>query len=286
MLTQIKLVDGAYEMLLRPRTGVAHSSLEKGYPTVREVTTDRTDDDGTTDTTDKHGAAAVSLKLVLYQHGTTRAIIDELSSFSSPSQRPYLYVSDDEWTQDRRIMLRPDQFSQPIEAGRGALRDVQASWKAPTGLWEAVTETTVSILADTGASGGRTYPRTYPRTYTATTSTSRAEVINPGTVPCHWIARFYGPCTAPALRNELTGQRLQFAPTLVLGAGEYVEVDSAERTALFESDPDQDRVGDIQFESNSWWKLGHRGVQTIRYVPSSASPGAKAEFRFRPKWLM
>lgn len=285
MLTQVKLVDGAYEMLLRPRAGVAHVNLDKTFPAIREVTSDRTDNDGTDDTTSRHGAAAVSIALILYQGGGTRAVIDELGGFCHPSQRPYLLVSDDEWAQDRRVLLRADQFSWPIEAGQGATRKVQASWKAPAGVWEAATETLLTVLADTPGTGGRSYPRTYPRTYTSTTSSSKVDFVNPGNVACHWTARFYGPCVAPALRNEVTGQRLQFSSTLTLAGGEYVEVDSAERTAYLLSDSSQSRLGDIQFESNTWWQLGHRGTQQIRYTPQSASPGSIAEFRFRPKWF-
>jgi hypothetical protein len=97
LLTEIKLVDGNREMLIRPRAGIAHTSLDVSFPSIREVTANRTDDDGARDTTFRHGAAAVSLALRLYQGGGTRAIVDELRAHrqAQPST-VYLVDLDDE----------------------------------------------------------------------------------------------------------------------------------------------------------------------------------------------
>lgn len=284
MLTEIKLVDGNLEMLIRPRTGIAHSNLDVSFPAIREVTANRTDDDGARDTTTRHGAAAVSLTLKLYQGGTTRAIIDELKGFCRPGSRPYLVVTDDEWAQVRRIMLRADQVSAPIEAGQGATRNLQASWKAPDGLWEDNDQTSLTVVADLPSTSGFSFPLVFPLALESTLSGGAVEAVNVGNVPAHWTGRLYGPCTAPRLINELTGEELTFAESLVLGAGEYVEVSSRDRTAYLLSDTSQSRLNDVDFSASRWWQL-QPGPQQIRYAPTEPTAGSQAELTFRPRWL-
>jgi hypothetical protein len=284
LLTEIKLVDGTREMVLRPRTGIAHTSLDVAFPGIREVVANRTDDDGTRDTTTRHGAAAVSLALRLYETGNTRLLIDEFKGFCRPGQRPYLVVTDDEWPQVRRIMLRADQVSAPIEAGRGGIRDIQASWKAPDGLWEDNGQTSLTIAADVPSTTGFSFPLVFPLALAATLSSGAVETVNVGNVPAHWTARLYGPCTAPRLINSSTGQEVTFGESLVLAAGEYVEVSSQDRTAYLLSNTSQPRLGDVDFEVSRWWQL-QPGLQQIRYAPTEPTAGSQAELTFRPRWL-
>lgn len=284
MLTEIKLVDGTQEMILRPRDDIAHASLDVGFPSVREVVTDRTDDDGTDDTTSRLGSAAVSLTLKLYTAGTTRDLLDEFKGFCHPSKRPYLYVTDDEWPQVRRIQLRADQATSPIEAGRGPVRDVQASFKAPLGLWEDVDETPLTIAADLPSTSGFTFPVVFPLAMESTLSSGAAETVNVGNVAAHWTARLYGPCTAPVLVNEYTGEQLVFTDALELGVGEYVEVNTRDRTVYLLSDTDQSRLGYVDFDTSSWWLL-QPGLQRIRYAPTDPTAATQAVLSFRPRWL-
>lgn len=285
MLTQVSLVDGANTMILRPRDGIAVSKLDLGFPGIREVVEDRTDTSGALDTTSFHGASAVTLTLTLFQQGTTRALIDELRSYCGPSQRPYLVVSDDEWTSgDRRIQLRADQQSAPIESGKGALREVQVGWKAPDGIWETAAPVTVTLAADIASTVGLSWPVTWPIAYTPTQAVGAATITNPGVLPVHWVARLYGPCTAPALRNESLGVTLAFTAGLTLNAGDYIEVNSRDRSAYLLSDASQSRLNLLDFVGSNWWQI-QPGDQQIRYAPGTASAGASASITYRPAWL-
>jgi hypothetical protein len=284
LLTEIKLVDGNVEMLIRPRAGIAHTTLDVSFPAIREVVTNRTDDDGTRDTTTRHGAAAVSLALKLYQGGTTRAIIDELKGFCRPGSRPYLVVTDDEWGQVRRIMLRADQVSAPIEAGNGATRNLQASWKAPDGLWEDTEQTTLTVVADVPSSVGFSFPLTFPLALTPTSSGGSLHTTNVGNSPSHIVARLYGPCTAPRLINDTTGEAITFTTDLVLGPGDYIEISTRDRTAYLLSDTSASRLSMIDFSANTWWQL-QPGLQYLRYVGTDSSPGSQAVIYYRPVWL-
>jgi hypothetical protein len=285
MLTRVSLVAGDREMLLRPRDGIGAVNLDFGFPTIRAVEEERTDDDGVDDSTEFFGASAVSLTLSLYRPGTTRMLIDELRSYCHPALRPYLVVTDDEWTQPRRIRLRIDQQSTPIERGRGYLREVQVGWKAPDGAWEAVEEVQEAVNADvTGTGVGLQFPVTFPISFAATQSTGAALLFNLGNIPSHLVARLYGPCTAPKLINVTTGQQIAFKSSLVLGPGEYVEVNTRDQSAYLLSNPALSRLDDVDFLASSWWRM-QPGQQQVRYAPEAVSGGAEALIFYRPAWL-
>ncbi|MGI5171868.1 phage distal tail protein [Spirillospora sp. CA-253888] len=284
MLVEIKLVDGEREFLLRPRPGIADSAWDFGFPDIRVTSEVRTDDDGEDDTTSFHGASAITAKLRLYQ-GSTRNILDELRGWCAPGLRPYLVVDDDEWTGPRRVRLRCDQHSAPIESGTGAMRDVQLGWKAPAGQWEALDEVEVPDLsADIPSSVGLSLPVSLPVALTPTLSVGGATVTGQGNVAAHFTVRMYGPCAAPRLINETTGEAIGFTSSLVLGAGEYVEVDTRDKTAHLLSDPGISRLDAFDFTASSWWQI-QPGTQQVRYAPATASAGSVAQITYRPAWL-
>ena len=284
MLTEVKLVDGLRELLLAPRPGIALVGLDKGFPAIREDVEDAADADGTNDWTERYGAAAVVLTLRLYQAGGTRKIIDNLGMYCHPARRPYLVVADDEWETPRRVKLRANQLSWPIESGKGPIREVQATWQAPHGVWETLHPVPVPVGVDIPSSSGRTYPLVHPRSYAPTNASGAQPVVNPGNTASHFTARLYGPIVAPRLINMLTGQQIVFTSALTLGAGEYVQIDTSVRTAFLLGDPYVGRLGHIDFSINSWWQM-QPGVQHIRYTGEDPSPGAVAEITYHPAWL-
>lgn len=285
MLTQVKLVDGSREMPLRNRPGVAHVGLDKGFPAVRAVEEEMPDDDGVTDNTARYGAAAVTLTLRLYQQGGTRAVIDELASYCDPAMRPCLIVEDDEWPVARQVKLRADQMSAPIESGKGSIREVQVSWKAPHGVWEAAAEEHLMIPVDIPSSAGMSFPVNFPMSFAPTSAGGAQATTNLGGSRSHLTARLYGPVTAPQLWNDTTGQVLAFTDVLALGAGEYVEVNTRERTAFLLGDIWTSRLNEVDYEISEWWQM-QRGVNRIRYTGTNPGLGARAEIFYRPVWLV
>lgn len=286
MLTSVKLVDGSREMLLLDRRGegVFFQNLEAPMPEVREVSEPRTDDDGTRDTTELHGARACSIELLVTRQ--PRAIEDELSRFMHPRLRPYLVVEDDGWTQARRLMLRADTFDAPLtlDTARWDGRKISAGWKVPTGIWETSEAVEVTVTADVqGDTVGFTLPFTLPLSLEATAATGATILGNVGSVPSHFVARLYGPCTAPRLVNETTGEQIAFTSSLSLSPGQYVEIDTGERTADLMS-MNNSRLTMLDFEDTSWWRI-EPGDNQIRYNPEISSPGAAAVITYRPAWL-
>lgn len=286
MITAVRLVDGARELILHPRPDILPSSLDVSFPAVREVTEPRADDDGERDSTLLFGARGVALEMAVTDDVYAPAnLLDQVKAFLHPRTRPYLYVVDDGWGQERRILLRVDQLAEPY-AGYVAsqVRAVQLQWKAPDGIWEAADEVVETVNADVASTDGITLPLVLPLVFATTTATGAAQIANFGAVPSHFVAQLYGPCTAPELVNETTGERIAFTSDLTLGPGEYVEISTRDRTAYLNSDTAQTRLRYIDWDVTSWWRI-EPGDQTIRYAPATASAGAVAVATYRPAWL-
>lgn len=281
--TAVSLVDGAREMLLYPRDNVFVLNLAVGSPTIRVVTENRPDDDGESDSTARHGGRAVALDLRVTED--PEAVLDELTSFTGPAARPYLVMRSDAWAGPRRLRLRTDQWSAPVDADMPPnIRDMQAQWRAPDGIYEAVEESHLTVPVDIPSPAGVAFPITFPFSFAGTGSSGAVTVTNIGNTASHHVTRLYGPITAPRLINMLTGEQLAFTDSLVLGAGEYVEVDTREHSANLNGDPAIGRLGHLSFASSRWWRL-QPGVQNIRYTGTAPSAGAQAVFTYRPAWL-
>ncbi|WP_165975229.1 phage distal tail protein [Actinomadura rubrisoli] len=287
MKTAVRLVDGARQLNLHPSLDYIPQKLSVTSPPVREATEPRTDDDGERDSTTLFGGRAVSLEVVVVDEQVDcEVLLDQLKQFLHPRSRPYLYVTDDGWSQERRIRLRVDQWDEPYEGYKASQsRPVQLQWKAPDGIWEAVATVEETVNADlAGDPVGFTFPVTFPVTATATMSAGASTVVNLGGVPSHFSALLYGPCTGPRLINETTGEQIAFTESLVLGPGEYVEIATRERTAWLNSETSQSRLNFIDFDSTSWWRI-EPGDQQIRYAPLDTAGAAAAVITYRPAWL-
>lgn len=283
-ITKVRLVDGPREMSLSQRDDLRLRNLDVPYPAVRAVTEDRADDDGSRDTTNRHGARAVGIQLRIIDR--LSAIVDELGGFLHPSARPYLHVTDDEWSDERRLRLRVDQQSAPMGTDLYPFgRDVQVQWVAPDGVWEQAQSVSFTVNADTGVLTGRTYPLSFPRTYPTTQAAGALEHTNPGNSWQHYVARLYGPCVGPRFTNDTTGQTLAFTDQLVIPAGDYVEVNTQDRTAYYLSQAGASRLNNIDFANSQWWRLAP-GLNRLRYHPiSGVEAGSAAWGEYRPAWL-
>lgn len=285
-VTTVKLVNGSRELILRPRVadGIYLTSLDAPSPSIREVVEDRTDDDGTDDSTALHGARACTIELLVSR--AARAFEDEVGRYLHPLLRPYLVVADDGWAQTRRLRLRTDQWSAPLTSDVGPdQRKIQLQWTCPDGVWEAADEASETIEVDiTTDAGGISLPMTLPMSFAATSASGSHIVFNPGAVPSHMTVRLYGPCSGPRLLNQTTGEQIAFSPDLELAAGQYVEVHTCEQAAYAQGDVSVSRLNFFDFAVSSWWRL-EPGENSLRYAPADADAGAEAVVIYRPAWL-
>lgn len=280
----LSLVDGAAEMTISPRDGLFVQTLDVPSPVVREITESRTGSDGDRDTTQFFGGRTCSLELLATT--TPAAVRDELAVFMNPAARPYLVATDDEWPGARRLRLRADTLSAPLEAKTSpAAGKLLAQWKVPDGVWEDIDQVTTVVSVDTPSTGGLAVPVVMPATFSAATSTGARLFTNAGTIPLHWVARLYGPCTGPRFTLDSAGLALVFKPSMVLGGGEYLEIDSRERTVWLNGDTSNSRLNLLDYTLSTWWRLA-KGDNQIRYNPASGvGAGAVAELYTRTQWL-
>jgi len=107
-----------------------------------------------------------------------------------------------------------------------------------------------------------------------------------GTLRPRWTARLYGPAVGPKLTRDDTGQTFDFTDALVLGPGQYVELDFRAQTARLLSDPNQSVMGLVNFASYDWFPLDPGQAARMRYhATSGTAPGSVALITAYPVWM-
>src|SRR5882724_7910541 len=200
-----------------------------------------------------------------------------------------LTLTNDQWASPRTLTLRFDSKTAPVDNPVSA--DVAISWKVPSGVWQdaaPVEYDLAALLAPTGGlhlaagSGLHSVPVTGVH-LTASSGLSPSLVTVAGSAPPPWKAKLYGPCVGPKLANDTAGLDIAFLDSLVLAAGQYVEISSG-RTANLLSDPAQSQLGLLDFAHTSWWALQPGVTNFIRYHPTSGA-GSGAVLTFSPARL-
>jgi hypothetical protein len=281
-MTTLRLVDGNNTLQIYPNPNIELQSLDLGYPEVREDISDAPDTDGQIDLTTYYGGRVIAIELALLD--TPLALADQVRAFTSPAARPYLYVGEDEWGSERRARVRSAQATITRQRGLLQTATMQLQWKAPDGILEDATQQTISLPVFSPASStGVRFPTTFAMSWPITMNTSAQTFPIQGSVPINWVGRLYGPCTGPRFSLDTTGETLSF-PTLTLAAGDYLEIDTRNHTALVNGSPDASRLGQLDFAASTWWRL-RPGTNTVRYNPVTVAGGAQAVLFWRPAWL-
>lgn len=285
-VTKIRLFDETREVVLggrdHTRDDILVHTINPGSPTVRAVTEDRTGAHGAYDTTRFYGGRVVEMTATIW----SPALLREISTYLSPRLRPMLGVTDpDVYDGERFLLLRRDNFTPgDISHMSHVRRPLQFQWACPTGLWQATDPVSFELNAEGGFTAGRTYPETWPRVYPATAGTGQLRHDNPGTEPADQMARLYGPCNGPRYTCDTTGETLAFDEGLTINAGDYVEIDTANHTAYYLSDPAASRAQYLDWSVSSWWQVPP-GPSAVRYHPvSGVDAGCGAVATYRPSW--
>lgn len=271
---------------LVPHPLISVTSINIGLPDIRAVVEDRPGTEGTRDTTALIGARAVTINAELY--ATPAALADQWRTFMAPRKRVWLYVTDTEWVGQRRIVMRPDQWTDPITQGADDIfRAVQAQWRAPEGVWEDAAPTMVSLAAYAASTTGMTFTggMHFPIAWTAGVAVTGMLINNPGALPLHHQVKLYGSCNGPSLINDTVGQQLTFQPTFGVAAGVYIDLDTRERTANRNSLATDSQLGQMDLVNTQWWQLAP-GMNSIRFVPGSGVvAGSSAVLTYRNTYL-
>lgn len=101
----------------------------------------------------------------------------------------------------------------------------------------------------TSAAGGLTFPAAFNWEFSPS-GTGEVTVDNTGNIPTPGVFRIYGLATSPQILNMTTGDRIVIDGSV--SAGDYLEVNVAERKVLLNGNTDADRTNLIDFATTDW----------------------------------
>jgi hypothetical protein len=263
---------GSVLQITPSRGGLWLRDFDPGFADPREVVSSYPDRDGTLDLTRYVGARAVTLSVAAipspdYDQVLSHRMIpgddgaypascwaDALASWCRIGRRVRLFYQL-RGLPLRAMLLRPSQLGAPVSgSGTGRYeRSMQASWKVPDGMVfelpndqdadpsapdRALTGIPLGNAPVDGISFDTPFPFTPEISFSGSTSTpSVGNIAYAGTMPSYPIVRVRGGCTSPGFSiSDDSGIRasMDFSGNggLVVGSNEYLEVDTANRTAI------------------------------------------------------
>jgi hypothetical protein len=252
------------------------TSLDLGYPEIRDVMTNRPDRDGVIDRTLLMGSRAITIAITTLVGAGAR--IDQVAASFAPfmqaSARSELhYVLDRLGTPgqpapnpERMIRpLRPAGYSWPIEGDNE--RDIQLQFVASDSASLDPNQQTAVSYAGSSSAPGRTYNLVFNRIYpVGGGSPTTGYLQSYGDLPWYPLLRLYGPITAPYLFiGTSTTLNIQFQNSFTLGAGQYVEVDCFARTAWLNGDHTKPALSSINWSTTRWGPIPGGGRLGTRY---------------------
>jgi hypothetical protein len=238
-------------------SGYFCSELTLGSPTVREVISNRPDQDGADDRTAYLGPRTVSAKLTAIR--TAGAVIDAVATmfgpYLQPSARPTLhYVLERGDNPERVLTLRGSAYEWSVIGADG--RDVHLQWTAADPVAYDPATYSATAWAGTSTAGGRSYDRTYDRTYApGGMSSTTGQIIGKGDLPVRPVVDIFGPITDPLVRfSDTAGDSwvIAFAAGYRIDATNYVTVDTAAHSAYANGDPTASVLASLDWTRLVW----------------------------------
>lgn len=139
-------------------------------------------------------------------------------------------------------------------------------------------DTLNSLLIGLPSGGGGFSPPFVPPFLVAGGGSSGVgSVVNSGLVPTRWIGRIDGPIVNPAITHQGSGYTLSFSVNggLTLGPGDFLLIDSWDRSALLNGEGDRRNTLDL---GSQWFQLDP-GANAIGFAAASGSGIFTIEWR-------
>lgn len=308
--TRREVLSGLYmvrrSLKLTPSFGaIWYNSLDLGFPEVREASRNNPDSSGTYDETAYHGARSVAIELTVLQDAFVGVYgaedwdpdvdwnsdaewITELTSWMSPELRPRLFFKMKGQRGNARFVdLRAGNFSAPITGGQS--RPVQMQFINPSGkIYDFDTSTAATndgrtrneIRQTEAINDGVDPPFAMPLVF-PDAARGISKVLYKGAVANGFIARIYSDplivtenprltVTAP----DGTSRTIGFNG-LTIPAGQFIEIDTNERTANLNGNPTL-RQNQYLAAPLSWPVFrpgvnedGEKGINTVDFTVGS-----------------
>ena len=281
------LVLGAATMPLESEAaGYFCSSLDLGYPEVREVTNPRPNASGTDDQTALYGARVITAAVTALAGAgaSIDGVYGAFAPYVSLAARPELhYVLDRPGSPERVITgLRAAAYAGPI-AGPFQ-RDMQLQWVAPDPIIYGAALNLATAWAGSGAAG-RVYappwrpPRVYP---SGSTGPVNGDVVVSGDVSVKPYVRIFGPITNPRVQFYAGGAVGNMPLVMSIDAGHFVGIDCNAHTVLLDDLTAQSRLSSVDWSTWRWGVLPPgpaRAGLSITGTGTTSSSQAQATWR-------
>ena len=254
------------------------SSLDLGWPEVREVTNNRPDADGIDDRTRLMGGRVVQADITALAGAGAR--IDDVAAafgpFMVPSARPVLhYVLDRGANTERTLTLRGSGYAWPVVGP--FQRDISLQWVAADPIARDPNAQTVVAWAGTGVLG-RVYNLVFPRVYPVGAGLpSTAQIIGHGDVPVQPYVRIFGPVTNPRVTFDTVGPpsaHYEVGLTARIDAGHFVGIDTRAHTAWLDDVASQSMLASLTWASLKWPMLPNAPDATTMALTGSGTTSA------------
>lgn len=183
------------------------------------------------------------------------------------------------WTEDGGLSMQAmvklhGELEPPVEVGPNILAyQLQLYAQDPRAYAQTESSSTGDPLSS--APGGFTLPRTLPVRFNVSEA-GTAAVENEGNRPTPPVFRIYGACTNPSI--VLDGTDYQIAITGSIGAGDYLEVDVANRTITLNGTTPA--LNYLDAANTTWFELP-RGVSTVQLLSSTFDASAHVQVLYR-----
>lgn len=273
------------DVYLTNAQGYYIAEFEPGFPEFREDTEQRTAGDGILDFTRSHGAATVTMRMLITnvnRYGRSRrSLLDDIMYHCAPSARSYLHWQLNDEVESRCMMLRAGRVTRGVQAHNR--QEVLLSWIAPRGVQESSELQVINVGPDalTGQAG-RVYDLTFDRTYPASAPQGTTSLVNRGTAVAYPRLRIHGSCQDPLIRNDTAKLQMRFQ-NLSIPAGSYLEIDMYRHTILMNGDSTDTRMNFVRWGDSDWFGV-LPGPNEWVFQAASFS-GAKVEVIYRHAWL-
>lgn len=176
-----------------------------------------------------------------------------------------------------RVNARPRRLSLPIEDGywqQAAQAVIELFATDPLIYSDTLSSITIALAA---ATSGLTFPLTFPATFGSGGTPSSASVVNAGTATTFPTFTINGPVQTPTIRNETLGRQLTI--NIALAAGEFLVVDTANRTVLLNGTADRYSL----LTTAQWFGLAPGG-NDLRFS-ALVSSASTATISWRSAWI-
>jgi hypothetical protein len=166
---------------------------------------------------------------------------------------------------------------------------VIAEWQMPTSAvwsiqvqsddWRKFGQELTGTTWLPSTTGGLTIPYTIPYTINAVTHSGQVNLTNPGNAAGPVRLRIDGPVVGPVITHVSSGTSLVFSSSLVLGAGEWLDIDMEARTVL--ANGQASRAGWV---TSRGWANFTPGENTWTFTAAQFNAGSQLTVIATPSW--